>query len=319
MLFADDLGFDGAAVQAKYQVVDGFTPFFNGGIFPVFNTDLNFGTNSTIGGQGYASEDKWLFAAQLGTTWKINDDFSLKVAGAFYDFDNIEGQVSSDIDLSNGPSPLTVSGFNGNTDDSRPAFAQFGNTYIPLRNYLNGSLVTQNPAFFDQYYGLATAFREAVVTGQLDFNRFDPFHLSLVGELVKNVAFDRNAILNNGPTFGGTTPFGPVNNGGSEGFYGGDLGWYLRANAGKVALEKLWDWNVNVGYRYVQTDATVDGFTDADFGGYINGTNLKGYTVGGNLAFSKYIWAGLRFMSANTVAGPNLTVDTLQFDINAKF
>ncbi len=52
-------------------------------------------------------------------------------------------------------------------------------------------------------------------------------------------------------------------------------------NLGKVSLEKLWDWNVNVGYRYVQSDATVDGFADSDFGGYINGTNLKGYTVGG--------------------------------------
>ncbi len=207
MIWADDLGFDGAAVQAKYQMVDGFTPFFNGGIFPVFNTDLNFGTNSTLGGEGYSSEDKWLFAAQFGATWKINDDFSLKVAGAFYDFDNIQGEVSTPIDLSNdSPSPVTVSGYNGNTDDSRPGFAQFGNTYIPLRNYINGGLVTNNPALYNQYYGLATAFREAAFTGQLDYSRFDPFHVSLVGELVKNVAFDRNAILNSGPTFGGTIP-----------------------------------------------------------------------------------------------------------------
>ncbi len=33
MIWADDLGFDGAAVQAKYQIVDGLTPFFNAGAF----------------------------------------------------------------------------------------------------------------------------------------------------------------------------------------------------------------------------------------------------------------------------------------------
>ncbi len=81
----------------------------------------------------------------------------------------------------------------------------------------------------------------------------------------------------------------------------------------------MWDWNFNVGYRYVQSDATVDGFADSDFGGYIDGTNLKGYTVGGNLAFSPYVWAGLRWMSADSVGGPPLKDDTLQLDVNAKF
>ena len=319
MIWADDLGFDGVALQGKYQMVDGFTPFFNGGVFPIFNTDLNFGTNNPLGfGNGYSSEDKWLYAAQLGATWKINEDFSFKFAGTFYDFDNIEGQVSSPIIISEtvpGGDPQDTASFSSDTDDSRPAFAQHGNTYIPLRDNVPSPGVLINNF---QYYGLATDFREAVVTGQLDFNRFDPFHLALIGEMVKNVAFDKNAIINNGPTFGSDTTFGPANNGGKD-FYGGDLGWFLRLNAGKVALEKLWDWNVNVGYRYVQTDAVVDGFTDSDFGGYINGTNLKGYTVGGNLAFSPYVWASLRWMSADAVAGPQLKSDTLQVDINAKF
>jgi hypothetical protein len=76
---------------------------------------------------------------------------------------------------------------------------------------------------------------------------------------------------------------------------------------------------VQLSYRYVQTDATVDGFTDSDFGGSLAGTNLKGYTLGGNLAFSRRVWAGLRFMSADAVSGPTYRNDLLQFDLNAKF
>jgi hypothetical protein len=88
---------------------------------------------------------------------------------------------------------------------------------------------------------------------------------------------------------------------------------------GAPALEKLWDWNVNLTYRYLQSDAVVDAFNDADFGGYLTGTNLKGYMLGGNLALSPRVWTSLRWMSADAIAGPPLSVDTIQVDINAKF
>src|ERR1700677_315454 len=44
MIWSDDLAFDGAAIQGRYQVAPGVTPFFAGGAFPIFNTDLNFST-----------------------------------------------------------------------------------------------------------------------------------------------------------------------------------------------------------------------------------------------------------------------------------
>jgi len=82
-------------------------------------------------------------------------------------------------------------------------------------------------------------------------------------------------------------------------------------------MEKLWDWQAGVGYRYVESDAVVDGFTDSDFGG--GGTNVQGFTLGGNVALSKAVRCGLRWMSADEVAGPPLSSDTLQIDLNAKF
>jgi hypothetical protein len=166
-----------------------------------------------------------------------------------------------------------------------------------------------------QYYGLATPFREAAATAQLDFSHFDPFHVALIGEFVDNTAFDRSAILSNGPA---VAP-GPQNNNNGTSYAGGNLGYNVRLTMGAPALEKLWDWNVNLTYRYVESDATVDGFTDADFGGPLAGTNLKGYILGANLALASRVWTTLRWMSADSIAGPAYKNDLIQFDLNAKF
>jgi hypothetical protein len=286
-------------------VADGVTPFFAAGAFPVFNTDLNF---STYNAEKYSSEDKWLYGAQLGVNWIVDHDWSVKAAAAFYDFDNIEGQVSDPIFLASANE-------SGNTDDSRPLFAQNGNTYIGLRDYVDPAPGTTQEI---QYYGLATPFRVAALTGQVDYSGFDPFHLWLVGEFIDNTAFDRNAIIHGGPAI---DP-GPQNNTtGTDpnSFNGGNLGYLARFSVGKPVLTARWDWNATISYRYVESDATVDGFTDSDFGGALAGTNLKGYTIAGNVALSHVVYAGLRWMSADGIAGPTYHNDVLQLDINAGF
>ena len=53
-----------------------------------------------------------------------------------------------------------------------------------------------------------------------------------------------------------------------------------------------------------QSDSVVDGFNDSDFGAPLTGTNLKGYTVGGDLALGRRVWLGLHFMSADSIIGP---------------
>ena len=313
MIWADDIAFDGFVAQGKYQVAPGVTPFLTAGAFPIFNTDLNFGTNSTIAGDGYHSEDKWLYAAQGGATWIINKDFTAKGAVAFYDYENIQGRVSSPISQDEFAAFGTA--YNGDTDDSRPSFAQHGNTYIALRNVvLDPSLTTPTPVY--EYFGLASPFRELALTGQLDYSHFDPFHILLIAEYVNNLAFDRGAIEDSGPAI---LP-GPQNNNNADGtFAGGGVGYDVRLTVGAPALEKRWDWNVNLTYRYLESDAVVDAFNDADFGGYITGTNLKGYIIGANLALAQRVWASVRFLSADAIAGPPLKTDTLQLDISAKF
>jgi hypothetical protein len=323
MIWARDLGFDGLALQGRYPVARGVVPFLTAGAFPVFDTDFNFASNQPA---KYESEDKYLFAGQLGADWTINKDLNAKLAGAYYYFYNIEGHLSSPF------TPLTTADA-GSTDDSRPSFAQNGNTYFPIRDIVPTAENDFGTIDQFQYYGLATPFRELDFTGQLNYDHFAPVRVSLIGEFTKNLAFNYASVaavavnnrgaapptstsaapitLPNGTVIAPPTPLGK--------FLGGDTAWIITLKVGDAALEKLWDWDFDVGYRYVQSDAVVDGFNDADFGAPLTGTNLKGYTVGGDLALGKRVWLGLHLMSADSIIGPPYKSDIVQFDINGKF
>ncbi len=299
MLWANDLGFDGLVIQGRRRAGEdrAFRPFATLGAFPVFNTDLNF---SSTNPNKFKSTDKWLTAAQIGTEWTINKDFSAKAAVALYDFQNIEGKLSD-------PYTPLLSSDAGNTDSTRPAFAQKGNTYMALRDITPNATNAFGTTNQWQYFGLATPFRDVVLTGRLDYARFDPVVVSLVGEFVQNVAFNRGDINAKA-----------VNNlDAANKYQGGDMGYIVNLQVGHAALDQRWDWNVALGYRYVESDAVVDGFTDSDFGG--GGTNLKGYTLGGNLALGRRVWLGMRLYSADSIAGPTYKNDIIQLDFNGRF
>lgn len=303
ILYDEDLGFDGLAVQARYKLGNRFTPFLTAGAFPVFNTDLNFASNQP---SKFASDDKWLYGAQLGTDFKITDKINLKVAAAYYDFVDIEGRLSDPF------VPLTDKDA-GNTDGTRPAFAQKGNTYRPLRNIIPTAENDFGTSKQFQYYGLATPFQNVAITGRLDFNNWEPFQLSLYGEYIKNLAFNQGDIeaiaVNNRGTNGGL--------GGAGRFEGGDTAWILGARFGKPELAARGDWAAGVSYRYVESDAVVDGFNDSDFG--LGGTNLQGFSIWAGMALSERVNMGLRWTSSDEIAGPALSVDIFQIDFNAKF
>lgn len=296
-----ELGFDGFAVQAKHEVLEGFTPFAVAGAFPIYNTDFNVGTNRAIPGSKFASHDKWLFGGQVGFAKSFAPESGFRFAVAYYDFTNVQGQYSS---------PCLVESASDvcDTDLTRPSFAQKGNTYTLLRNIeqtVQNNLGTINQF---QYFGLVSQYRPAVVSGQLDLGEFHPVHVVLDGEYVINTAFDRNlmntyAINNLGPN--------------ATGFNGGNQGWLGRITVGNREIRHLWDWNVHAGYKYLESDATLDAFVDSDFG--LGGTNLKGYFLGGNVGLSDNVWATMRWMSATNIAGIPYAVDVLQVDLNARF
>ena len=303
MIWADDLGFDGAVVQGKYKGLECVIPYLTIGAFPVYNTDFNFASNQP---EKFSSTDKWLEGLQMGTDIKMTKYWNAKVAVAYYMYQGVEGQLSDPMYV------LSTSDV-GNTDDTRPTFAQKGNTYMALRNIIPTTSNSNNTLYQYQYFGLATPFRDLALTGQVDYSGFEPCHVALTGEFVKNTAFNASrinaiAVNNRGPDVSSSVP---------GAFEGGDTGWLLNLNFGAPALKRRGDWNVNVGYRYVESDAVVDGFCDSDFGG--GGTNLKGFTIGGGVGLSSRVWLAARWMSADSIAGPTFKTDIIQFDINAKF
>jgi hypothetical protein len=303
VIYDEDLGFDGLAVKGRYRLGKKVTPFFTAGAFPVFNTDLNFASNQPA---KFASDDKWLYGAQLGADFKLADKVNFKLAAAYYHFDGVEGQLSDPF------VPLTASDA-GNTDGTRPSFAQKGNTYRPLRNIIPTAENDFGTSKQFQYYGLATPFRNLVISGKLEINRWEPAQITVFGEYIKNLAFDRNAIdaiaVNNRGSNGGL--------GGVGRFEGGDTAWIIGARVGKPAFEKFGDWAASLSYRYVESDAVVDGFADSEFG--LGGTNLQGFSLWAGMALSERVSVGVRWMSSDEIAGPQLSVDTIQFDFNAKF
>lgn len=317
-----DLGFDGFAAQLKHEVAPGVTPFFVAGAFPTYNSDLNVGYNvapnldlNGLPGK-YASNDKWMYGVQAGVGVKFDPQSSFRFGVAYYDFTDTQGRAST---------PCYVFGTADvcDTDQTRPSFAQKGNTYVTLRNILADPSLTvpaAQPAY--QYFGLATQFRPVVVSGQVDLGDFHPVHVVIDGEYVNNTAFDRNALLAldrynkfNGRTLVNNMASTPDNSNGP--FNGGNQGWMTRVTVGHKEVKRLWDWNVHAGYKYLESDAMLDAFVDSDFG--LGGTNLKGYFIGGNLGLSDNVWASLRWMSANNISGGPYSVDVVQFDLNARF
>jgi hypothetical protein len=318
LVWYSELGFDGAAAQIKYEVLPGITPFITGGAFVLFDTSLNTSYTLDVNpavqqdtGTNVPSDDKYLFGGQVGVNAQMGPDYDFKFATAYFDFNHVQGQESD-------PCTVNTDADVCSTDLSRPSYAQYGNTYFELRDILpNPSLAAGTQPQF-QFFGLASQFTPLVGSAELDIANFRPYHIILDGEYVRNLAWDRAAIM---ATDGG---LGPVNNnaatpnGVGTGLYdGGNQGFMARLTVGDPEIKHLWDWNVHAGYKYLESDATLDAFVDPDFG--LGGTNLKGYIVGANLGVAENVWTSVKWMSANNIAGSPYNVDVLLVDVNARF
>ncbi len=303
VIWDNDIGMDGIALKASYEVVEGVTPFVTAGAFPIFNTDFNFATNQP---EKFSSDDKYLYAIQGGVDLKYENDITSRLGVAYYNFSGVEGELSDPF------VPLTASD-RGPTDNRRPSFAQKGNTYMPLRDI--PAVPANNFGTINQfqYFGLATPFEVLTLTGRVDFHHFEPFTISIFGEYLTNLALDDEAVnavaVNNRGAIGPEGGFGDYDGGGNA--------WILGLEVGQPKLAKRGDWRVGVNYRYVETDAVVDGFADSDFG--LGGTNVKGFTLYGGVAITPNVSFNVRWLSADPVTGPPFKVDVLQVDVSGKF
>jgi hypothetical protein len=304
LIFYSELGFDGIAAKINEPVTQDGRLFVSGGVFPILNSAFDFSTNSD---QKFGSANAYLLAVQGGGQYQVRHDVLAKLGVGFFDFNGVQGAVSQ-------PCPEQLGGvFTCSTDDTRFPFQQFGNTVYAIRNIVNtpGATNPVNP----QYYGLASRFAVLEVHPRVEISSYIPFQIAVDGEFIKNLAFNREAILNHGPPQG---PIGPQNNIGSNGEYvGGDTGYIIRGQIGQLEIKKRWDWNVMLAYKYLESDSTLDSINDADF--HLGGTNAKGYILTGSLGVAKDTFVSLRWFSAQVVSGPKDSNNVVQVDLQSSF
>jgi hypothetical protein len=305
LLWSDSVNMDGFAVEARTDVGSGLAPFVVVGAFPLETTLFNFPAERT---QKLPSRDKWLGAGQVGLDWKISPALRARVGGAFYYFSKVEGELSS-------PCDTHVKGITCDTDNTRPMFAQKGNTYMALRRPSDLALQAEVSGTAPRYefFGLAGRFREVVATGRLEYAVATPVLVTLDGELVHNAGFSAKQMsglaLNNRDRCDSA--------GNCEHFAGGSNGYIGRVMISSPVQDRRWSWSGHVAYRRLESDAAVDAFDDSDFG--LGGTNLKGVVFGGSLGLADDVTLTARWMSADEIVGPTYRVDVLQVDLITRF
>lgn len=272
LVWDPDLTFEGVA--STYRL--GFTrdarsthyAFLTLGAFPIQEVELS-------------KDDKWLYGGQLGMDWRFDAGGRVRAAAAYYYYDNIVGKRNALDDTQ--------------LDYTAPQFLQTGNTLFDIRNSSNSNTNDSNR------FALATNYHLLDATVGIDLPVSSLYRLSIVGEYVKNVGYDKDLVLMN-------TGLDLEPN---------DVGYLAEISFGHALMARPGAWRVAFGYRYLQADSTLDAFADSDF--HLGGTNAKGYILTADVSLSERVFARLRYLSANEILGATEGIDVLQLDLNAQF
>jgi hypothetical protein len=301
-LFSNDLNFDGIAFQyADVFAGDRLSMFATLGVTPLeYSSDSFPGTSQ----KKEKSRNKWLNGMQAGAEWTFENAHRLRGAVAHYDFRRISGKLSA-------PCALYAGADHCDTDWSRPAFMQKGNTLMLLRNI---ALDPLNPSGTPQpqYVGLASEFRLLDLNLRYTLPAFGGYDLRLDGNWIKNLAYDRKKMWRRS---GGGIVTNLAKT--ASDIDSGDTAWMAQATFGVLQLKKPGDWNTWLGYKRIEPDALPDGYNDSSF--HLGGTNAKGYYLGASWMFDKRAWLSARWLSAKELVGAPLSIDVFQVEVNAKF
>lgn len=284
LVWDTDLGFEG--VSATYRMnLSGSgdlldmndrdrTLFVTLGAFPLQENELT-------------TQDKWLYGAQVGTTFVLNNQDTFTAALAYYGYDNIVGQTN-DVD-------------SNLTDWTAPQFMQKGNTLYNIA-------VSSDPSSTAALYALASDYNLVDLTASYTFAELAPIQITVTGDYVKNIAFNLNDVKRRT----GEIPSAPYSD-----IKDRNTGYQLGVTFGWPVVSEIRSWNTTVAYRYLQADAVLDAFTDSDF--HLGGTDAKGWSLTGQYAVANNVWVTGRYINSSAIAGSPLDIDTFQLDLNAKF
>ncbi len=93
--------------------------------------------------------------------------------------------------------------------------------------------------------------------------------------------------------------------------------YHVQLAFGSIEVKERHDWQVTAAYKRIERDALLDAFNDSDF--RLGGTDARGYILGGSYGVAKNTSLSLRYFSGDSIAGPPLSIDVLQLDLNLKF
>lgn len=301
ILYSHDLNFDGVAAIFDQPLNRDLSLFGTVGAFPVQYSDDSASSN---GLDKEDSDNKWLYGAQLGAKWTLNDHHRLKGAMAYYRFDDIAGERSSPCAPWDGQPAC-------DSDETRPTFMQKGNTVFLLRD------ITPNPANpaatpQPQFVGIASEFELLDLNLVWDADLPHDFKLRSQANYIHNLAYDEGDMRKRsaGQLANNIDENGNIKSGGDA--------WMLQFTLGNALdMRKAGDWNLFAGYKRIEPDALPDGFNDSSF--HLGGTNAKGYFLGGNYGLADNVYATARWLSSEAVYGAPFDIDVLQLEVNTRF
>lgn len=311
LVFDPDLSFQGVALGMKTNLAGGNSllarddrskqMFVNVGAFPFEEFEVS-------------SQDKWLFGAQLGTSLTFRDQSSFKLALSYYDYVNTQGVRNEAQNAGN-------TGFTFQKNDfTAPKFLQGGNTMFDIRNDVTtGTFDTTQTAL----YALASDYNMLNLTASYDWAAFAPIHVVFTADFVKNFGFDRDDILERFVA-GGNPAAAQIyqhqlldSTNAAALLEEQTLGYSFMMQIGWPRINRKGHWEIFGGYKYLESDAVLDAFAESNFGG--GGTNNSGFILGGRYGINQFAWLMGRYMTSNSIDGPNIGIDLLQFDFVAAF
>jgi hypothetical protein len=224
-----------------------------------------------------STQDKWLVGAQLGANLRWGDGQRLRLSGAFFDYFNVTGRLN--------PPDSTI------YDYTAPVFERQGNTYYDISN-------SSDPTV--NLFALAAKYRLVNLNAsyELPVGRYT---FGVTADAVRNFAYNTAEVSANvGQYVAPRTK-----------------GYQAEFSFGYPTVLVAGAWRGVIGYRYLQRDAVIDGYTDSDF--HFGGTDATGYYLVADYGVANRVWVRLRYLSANAIDGPTLGIDTLQLDLNTRF
>lgn len=287
LLWDSDLAFEGISMSFKTDTkeINPLNGFLTLGYFPLEESE-------------WTQSDKYMLGGQIGIEHRPCYGWEYKLAAGYYNYYNVAGSPIENVNLS----PLDLR----ELSRMAPKFKQKGNSTFDMSIYDIGNS--------DVTYGLLSKFELLNLAGRVENSYFFPIHVILYWDWVKNLGYDSEKMAEN--------------SGVSREYIesiSGNIGYQLGFKIGYPKPRQRWDWNLFVEYRYLESDAVLDAFTDSDF--HLGGTNARGYIFGGELGLYENIWVTARWMTANEIHDmqtidtqtDDLSVDILQFSINSEF